>query len=135
MLPKSALALAMVLLLAACGGGTVSSTPSPPPPRPGKTPVRAPTRLPPPPARLQTAPGLEGVIGAVGADLVRQFGPARLKPPVWNIQGWHRHAGKPDVDWPDMRRRPAHGLLDLPRIGRDEDGQVGQRPQPGEIFD
>ena len=78
MLPKSALALALVPLLAACGGGAVSSTPAPPPPRPGKTPVRAPTRLPPPPARLQTAPGLEGVIGAVGADLVRQFGPARL---------------------------------------------------------
>ena len=81
MLPKSALALALIPLLAACGGGTVSSAPAPTPrpaKNPAKTPIRAPTRLPPPPARLQVAPGLEGVIGAVGADLVRQFGPARL---------------------------------------------------------
>lgn len=81
MLPKSVVALALIPLLAACGAGSVSSTPAPAP-RPGKspakTPVRAPTRLPPPPARPLTAPGLEGVIGAIGADLVRQFGPARL---------------------------------------------------------
>lgn len=69
----------LVPLLAACGGsGGAGSLPPPPQARPGKTPVRAPVRTAPPPPRLLVAPGLEGVIGASGDDLLRQFGPARL---------------------------------------------------------
>ncbi len=76
--PKMLIPLSLIPLLAACGGGSVSSTPAAPPPRTAKVPVRAPVRVTPPAPRLQVAPGLEGVIGASGEDLVRQFGPARL---------------------------------------------------------
>ena len=38
-------------------------------------------RTPPPSARIQVMPGLEGVIGADRAELLRQFGAARLD--VW----------------------------------------------------
>ncbi len=66
-------------LLSACGGGSgAKGMPAPPTARPGKAPVRAPVRITPPPPRLLVAPGLEGVIGASGQDLLRQFGPARL---------------------------------------------------------
>lgn len=75
---KSIFAVALPLLLAACGGGGVSSIPAPPAARPAKTAIRPPSHVPPPPARLQVAPGLEGVIGASGDDLLRQFGSARL---------------------------------------------------------
>ena len=80
MLHRTALALALVPLLAACGGaqgGKVASTAAIPPPR-ASLPVRAPVRTAPPPARLQVAPGLEGVIGQRAEDLERQFGPVRL---------------------------------------------------------
>lgn len=77
---KFLIALMLSPLLSACGGGGgVSSVPAPPPhARPGKTPIRPPSHMTPPPPRLQVAPGLEGVIGAGGDALVRQFGPARL---------------------------------------------------------
>lgn len=81
MLPRTALALALVPLLAACGGaqgGKVASTAATPPPPRASLPVRVPVRTAPPPARLQVAPGLEGVIGQRAEDLERQFGPARL---------------------------------------------------------
>jgi hypothetical protein len=73
------LALAPALLLAGCGGGqsgvkSASAKPLPPPP----TVVKAPTPRPLARPRLQAAPGLEGVIGARGDDLMRQFGAARL---------------------------------------------------------
>ncbi len=42
---------------------------------------RPPARTGPPSARIQSAPGLEGVIGATPAELTRQFGSARLD--VW----------------------------------------------------
>lgn len=42
---------------------------------------RPPARTGPPTARIQSAPGLEGVIGATPGELTRQFGPARLD--VW----------------------------------------------------
>ena len=80
MLPRYTLALALVPLLAACGGGQsgkVASASKPPPPR-ASVPVRTPVRTAPPPARLQVAPGLEGVIGQGAGELERQFGPARL---------------------------------------------------------
>jgi hypothetical protein len=78
------LAAPLIVLLAACGGsgGAVQSTratATPPPPR--ATAVRRPVRTPPPTARVQALPGIEGVIGAERADLLRQFGPARLD--VW----------------------------------------------------
>jgi len=78
---KFALALALLPLLAACGGsgggGKVATAATRPPPR-ATVPVRAPVRQPPPVARIQAAPGLEGVVGQRAEELERQFGPARL---------------------------------------------------------
>lgn len=71
----------LALALAACGGnqaGPVRSTgPAAARPAPPST-VRAPVRRPLPAPPRQTLPGLEGVIGATGAELIRQFGPPRL---------------------------------------------------------
>lgn len=82
------LAVALVPLLAACGGsGGVKSAGSKPPktvraPQAAlRTPVRPPAATPPPSARIQVAPGLEGVIGADANALARQFGQPRLE--VW----------------------------------------------------
>mgnify|MGYP001602967648 CR=1 FL=1 len=91
------LALILVPLLAACGGagsggaakvqsasGKGPAKPGAAKPgaaKPGLVPPRAPLRSGPPAARILTAPGLEGVIGATPADLTRQFGPPRLD--VW----------------------------------------------------
>lgn len=70
------LLLPLMLALAACGGGggvaSVGTRTE------GVSRVRAPSRLPPPAAQIQTAPGLEGVIGADRAQLIRQFGQPRL---------------------------------------------------------
>ncbi len=78
-MPPRLLALLLPLpLLAACAStGAVepasgASTP---------TPVRTPVRRPPPLATVQALPGTQGVIGTTRADLLRQFGPARLD--VW----------------------------------------------------
>jgi hypothetical protein len=78
-------ALLPVLLLAACGDGPVQSTGQPPPrrdlpppPRVVRIPARPPVRRPLPAPQVQAVPGLQGVIGATGAELVRQFGPPRL---------------------------------------------------------
>lgn len=77
--------LGLSLLLAACGStGAVKSAPiqnSSQNTGKVRTPVRAPVAAPPRRAQVQTAPGLEGVIGATPGDLVREFGPARLD--VW----------------------------------------------------
>ena len=86
MRPKSLLLLALVPALAACGSTTpprAKSTPTKPPvtrpaSRPAMTPVRPPVRTPLPAARVQSLPGLEGVIGATAPELVRQFGTPRL---------------------------------------------------------
>lgn len=78
MSPKLITALALASLLAACagsGGGAVAPAASAP------TVVRAPVRRTPPQAHIIALPGTEGVIGATRADLLRQFGPARLD--VW----------------------------------------------------
>lgn len=83
---KFLLLLALVPALAACGSTTpprAKSTPGKPPAtrpvgRPAMTPVRPPVRTPPPAARVQSLPGLEGVIGASAPELVRQFGTPRL---------------------------------------------------------
>jgi len=72
---RSLIALLAVSALSACGGN-VASTPAP---APQKVPVRVPVRRPPPPAAVQSIPGLEGVIGATAADLTRQFGQPRLE--------------------------------------------------------
>ena len=71
------------LLLSGCGGGggAVNSTVVAAPRGPSRvvrTPARPPARHVVPPARVHAMPGLEGVIGATGADLVRQFGLPRL---------------------------------------------------------
>ena len=74
-------ALAMVPLLAACGGSgaPVKSAVSTAPQRPRAhlEGVRPPTRAT-PPARVLHLQGLEGVIGATGPDLRRQFGSPRI---------------------------------------------------------
>ncbi|HOB13017.1 MAG TPA: hypothetical protein PK680_00390 [Novosphingobium sp.] len=78
---KSALsALSLGLLLSACASGGTTIPPSRPQTVP-KVPVRTPGQVPPPRPQVQVAPGLERVIGATGADLTAQFGPARLE--VW----------------------------------------------------
>jgi hypothetical protein len=79
--PLRAVATAALLLpfLAACAssGGTQVA-------RPGRgtiQAVRPPLRTTPRDPTFQTIPGLEGVVGVGEAQLVRQFGPARLN--VW----------------------------------------------------
>ena len=78
------------LALAGCGGSnaapvkSASTTAQPPSqaasqPRPRRQRAAAP--LPPPPVQRQVLPGVDGVIGASEAELVRQFGAARLE--VW----------------------------------------------------
>lgn len=81
--PRFALALIAVPLLAACAssGTTESSPASTPTVRRPATPVRPSLRRTPPPVQVQALPGTEGVIGATRADLLRQFGTARLD--VW----------------------------------------------------
>ena len=77
---------ALALSLAGCGGAegvkTAASRPAPQPPgAQGANPqvvVRPPLRTPPPAAKRQVAPGLEGVIGATVNELTGQFGTARL---------------------------------------------------------
>ena len=87
---RTIFALALLPLLAACanqprsqtsGAGKVQSAASKPPLSAARKPVRQPTRRAPPAAQTLVLPGLEGVIGATSADLVRQFGTARLD--VW----------------------------------------------------
>lgn len=83
---SSALALILLpaLLLAGCAGDgdEVASTPPPPHPRTQRY-VAPPAmrRVLPPSARVQSLPGLEGVIGAGETDLSRMFGAPRLT--VW----------------------------------------------------
>jgi len=85
-LALSAAALLPALLLASCGdaGGGVQSAGKPAPrsaaqvSRPVRIPARPPVRRPLPAPQVQTIPGAEGVIGASGAELVRQFGTPRL---------------------------------------------------------
>lgn len=74
------LAATLSLALAACGEERkpVRSASSMPPPVIQRQPVRAPVRAAPPRPVAQVLPGLEGVIGATGSDLARQFGPPRL---------------------------------------------------------
>ena len=82
-------AAAAAVLLGACsaGPGKVQGASAAPAAKPAAArhsrlpPVRAPVRAAPPAARVLAAPGLEGVIGATRADIVRQFGAARLD--VW----------------------------------------------------
>ena len=88
---RNRLAIFLILpLLAACGAsgggsavkgaskGPASGTARQPSRLP---PVRAAVRAMPPAAQALAMPGLEGVIAATSADLIRQFGPARLD--VW----------------------------------------------------
>lgn len=80
--PMPARMLAMLLpalVLAGCGGD-VASTPAPPR-RVATATVRPPVRTPPRNPQFQSAPGLEGVIGATRDQLQRQFGQPRLD--VW----------------------------------------------------
>jgi hypothetical protein len=79
-------AFALVPFLAACGtsGGNPPRAPRPAavkPAKPVKRPLRQPMKTPPVVAEVHMAPGLEGVIGATAAQLVRRFGPPRLD--VW----------------------------------------------------
>jgi len=74
------LPLGLALTLSACGGNNPpvrSASVALPRPAPRST-VRTPVRRAPPAAQVQALPGLQGVIGATGADLVRQFGAPRL---------------------------------------------------------
>lgn len=82
MSPKFAVTLALLTLLAACTSTADPAVRSPAAAaRPVSAPVRTPVRRTPPSAQVQALPGVEGVIGATRADLLRQFGAARLD--VW----------------------------------------------------
>ena len=78
--------LALVPALAACASSApprAKSTKGKPPVtrpagRPAMTPVRPPVRTAPPAVRIQSLPGLEGVIGSAAPELIRQFGAPRL---------------------------------------------------------
>jgi hypothetical protein len=76
--------LPLVPMLAACGGAGATKVQSTKvvtaaPLKPSRLPpVRKPVRGVPPPAQALALPGLESVIGGTSADLIRQFGPARL---------------------------------------------------------
>lgn len=84
---RSARALATVALmaplLAACASTGITGTPAPSKPSKviGGQSVRPPSKAPPRDPKFQTIPGLESVIGADEASLIRQFGPSRLN--VW----------------------------------------------------
>jgi len=80
----AALAGSLALTLAGCGGSVqspVKSSSASVPRSPVRTPVKPPVRRAPPPAQVQSLPGLEGVIGATTDGLSRQFGQPRLD--VW----------------------------------------------------
>ncbi len=77
MSPRMLALLLPLPLLAGCASSAATTTaPAASAPVPVRTPVRRT-----PPAAVQALPGTEGVIGAPRADLLRQFGPARLD--VW----------------------------------------------------
>jgi hypothetical protein len=77
-MPPKVLALLLPLpLLVACASTGAPTTPDASVP----TAVRTPVRRTPPLATVQALPGTESVIGTTRADLLRQFGPARLD--VW----------------------------------------------------
>jgi hypothetical protein len=84
---EAIVALSAAFLLSACGGsgGPVKSASAKPPKASAAAPspasVRPPTRYRPRNPQAQMLPGLEGVIGADEAALLRLFGPARLN--VW----------------------------------------------------
>ncbi|HKR90757.1 hypothetical protein [Novosphingobium sp.] len=71
----------LTLLLAACGGGQVASTPRPTGRSTAMPSVRQPARTTLHDPQFQSAPGLQGVIGATQNQLVREFGQPRLD--VW----------------------------------------------------
>lgn len=87
----AALAVVPAMLLSACSGGSGNPqvrTTKPAPSKPVRqrvavaTPVRRPAPpVTPPPAKIQSLPGVEGVIGATTAQLTREFGTPRLD--VW----------------------------------------------------
>lgn len=81
-LPRLLLPLLFLPALASCGGADTgpvrSASASVPRASVARTQPRAPVRRPLPPPPVQSLPGLEGVIGATGADLARQFGKPRL---------------------------------------------------------
>ncbi len=83
-----AAAVLPALLLSACGGGSTGQPvrATKPPPKRAQVAVATPVRRPAPPvtppqARVQSLPGVEGVIGATTAQLTRAFGAPRLD--VW----------------------------------------------------
>ncbi|NKJ42653.1 hypothetical protein [Novosphingobium sp. SG720] len=74
-----ALAALGAALVAGCSGAVPSGPKAPsrlPPPK--RPPAHLPAPQPRPAPTIQVAPGLQGVIGADGDALVRQFGPPRL---------------------------------------------------------
>ena len=85
---RAVLAAMLALALGACGetasqgGGKVASASARIAPTTAPTTrVRSPLRPGPLSAQVLSLPGLEGVIGATSAQLVRSFGPARLDAP------------------------------------------------------
>jgi hypothetical protein len=76
------LPLGLALALSACGsessGPVKSASATVPRSSIPRSTVRTPVRRAPPPPQVQVLPGLQGVIGATGPDLVRQFGQPRL---------------------------------------------------------
>jgi hypothetical protein len=80
MQPRFLIMLALVPALAACASSGVKPAPVVTARQP-RVAVRTPVKTPPPVARIQAAPGLEGVVGANADSLTRQFGQPRLE--VW----------------------------------------------------
>lgn len=74
-------ACSLALLLSACGTGSVTSAPRPPKRTSAASGLRQPTRTAPRDPQVQSAPGLEEVIGATQNQLIREFGEPRLN--VW----------------------------------------------------
>lgn len=75
---RSLIVLPLLALLAACGEESARPVSTRAPGHRGVTPPAAIYRTPPPTARVQSLPGLEGVIGANAQELTRLFGTPRL---------------------------------------------------------
>jgi hypothetical protein len=78
--------------------------------------------------------------GAVGDDgevvaLDQDLGFADLEFGVLALERGHRHAADAHKDWTVDGGGGADRLLGLPRIGRDNEREIGEEAQPGHVLD